>query len=310
MTIHYYIDNVQLFKSFLYIEGWAFSGPIQVVPSLRYQGNQIKSELIRKARPDLNAHFPDAPAQGGFELRAIVTGIAAPEDIVVILTTLTEELIIEKPGESALNKAHRPLADVTEKFFERARGATTGSVLEIGARARSGIVRRSQFGEKLEYTGFDIGAGENVDVVGDAHELSRYFSPAAFDFCFSVSVFEHLMWPWKVVLELNAVMKVGGLAFMQSHPAWPKHEMPWDFFRFWDSGWRAMFCDATGFRVLETVEALVVDLVPRQYTGNRNLYWEGDHAMLASAVLTEKIGAPKVAWSTSAPLDEFGKYPF
>ncbi len=82
----------------------------------------------------------------------------------------------------------------------------------------------------MKYQGFDIVAGENVDVVGDAHQLSKHFSSKTFDFCFSVSVFEHLMWPWKVVLELNDVMKVGGMVFAQSHPTWPKHEIPWDFF--------------------------------------------------------------------------------
>jgi SAM-dependent methyltransferase len=310
MAIQYYIDNIQLFKGFLLVEGWAFSGQLVAVPSLRYQEKSLAAEWTVRPRPDLKTVFADAPENCGFQLRAIVTDISAPEDIVVVFKANDGEVLVEKPAQAVLNDSYRPLAKITERFFECARGATNGTVLEIGARARSGIVRRSQFGDKLRYVGFDILAGENVDVVGDAHELSRYFDPGSFDFCYSVSVFEHLMWPWKVALELNAVMKVGGIAFIQSHPTWPKHEMPWDFFRFWDSGWRSLFCEATGFRVLDTVEALVVDLIPRGNIGNPSMRWEGDLATLASAVLAEKIAPPKVAWSASPPLDEFGKYPF
>jgi hypothetical protein len=310
MTIGHYIDNVQLFKGFLIIEGWAFSGRSPAKPSLSYRGVKVDSELTILDRPDVTVQFADAPLQCGFTLRAIVTRIERPEDIELTLATADEEYRIVRPGQAALDSAYKPLAVLTEKFFQYMRASTDGVALEIGARARSGVVRRELFGDKVKYHGFDILEGENVDIVGDAHELSRHFSSNTFDFCYSISVFEHLMWPWKVVLELNNVMKVGGLAFMQSHPTWPKHEMPWDFFRFWDSGWKALFCAATGFRVLDTAEAHGVDLVPRGYTGNRNLYWEGDHATLASAVLAEKIADPKVTWAATPDFDEFGKYPF
>jgi SAM-dependent methyltransferase len=311
MTKGYYIDNVQLFKGFLIIEGWAFSGQTAAKASLSYGGVPVDSEFTAKDRPDVAAQFGDAPLRCGFTLRAIVTNIERPGEIELVLTAADEQYRIVRPGQAALESAHKPLALITDRFFQSVRAATDGVALEIGARARSGIVRRELFGDKVKYCGFDILDGENVDTVGDAHELSRHFPPKTFDFCYSVSVFEHLMWPWKVVLELNNVMKVGGLAFMQSHPTWPKHEMPWDFFRFWDSGWKALFCEATGFRVLETAEAHGVDLVPRGYTGNHpHLYWEGDYATLASAVLAEKISDPKVAWAASPDFGEFGKYPF
>jgi SAM-dependent methyltransferase len=310
MTINYFIDNVQLFKGFLIVEGWAFSVRIPATPSLGYQGSQIDSELTIHDRPDVGVHFPDAPVRCGFQLRAIVTKIDRPQDIVVVLAASGEELRITVPGKAARDSAHKPLRILTDRFFQCVQAAPGGSALEIGARARSGIVRRELFGDKVKYQGFDIVAGENVDVVGDAHQLSKHFSSKTFDFCFSVSVFEHLMWPWKVVLELNDVMKIGGIVFAQSHPTWPKHEIPWDFFRFWDSGWKALFCEATGYRVLDTVEAIGVDLVPRAYTEHNHLYWEGDHATLASAVLAEKIGDPKVEWAASPNFEEFGAYPF
>ncbi|MBP8255801.1 MAG: class I SAM-dependent methyltransferase [Opitutaceae bacterium] len=123
-------------------------------------------------------------------------------------------------------------------------------VLEIGSRARSGISRRNLFPEQCEYVGFDIVAGENVSVVGDAHSLSRYFPPDHFDFVFSVSVWEHLAMPWLVSVELNKVMKPGGLAMINTHQSWPVHEEPWDYFRFSDYAWDSLFNEATGFEIV------------------------------------------------------------
>ena len=48
---------------------------------------------------------------------------------------------------------------------------------------------------KAGYVGFDIARGPNVDVVGDAHELSRHFPADHFDAVFALSVFEHLAMP-------------------------------------------------------------------------------------------------------------------
>jgi hypothetical protein len=53
----------------------------------------------------------------------------------------------------------------------------------------------------------DIKVGENVDIVGDAHRLTSLFKAGQFDFAYSISVFEHLLWPWKVALELNTDFK-------------------------------------------------------------------------------------------------------
>ena len=47
-------------------------------------------------------------------------------------------------------------------------------VLEVGSRVVTGTNFRSLF-EKADYIGFDYYAGDNVDVVGDAHRLSHYF---------------------------------------------------------------------------------------------------------------------------------------
>jgi 2-polyprenyl-3-methyl-5-hydroxy-6-metoxy-1,4-benzoquinol methylase len=88
-----------------------------------------------------------------------------------------------------------------------------------------------------------------VDVVGDAHSLAAHFPPKTFDGAYSISVFEHLAMRWKVVLDLNHVLKPEAVVFVSTHPAWPTHERPWDFWRFSTDAMRVLFNPATGFDV-------------------------------------------------------------
>jgi len=125
-------------------------------------------------------------------------------------------------------------------------------VLEIGSRIVSpgSQSQRIHFQQAKSYTGFDYYKDENTDVVGDAHRLASYFGERKFDAIFSGSVFEHLAMPWRVALEINRLLKPGGITFHATHPAWPIHEMPWDFWRFSSEGMKALFSEAVGFRVL------------------------------------------------------------
>ena len=51
--------------------------------------------------------------------------------------------------------------------------------------------------EYANYTGFDLYDGVNVEVVGDAHNLSQYFDKQ-YDLIFCSAVFEHFAMPWIV----------------------------------------------------------------------------------------------------------------
>lgn len=79
---------------------------------------------------------------------------------------------------------------------------TKGShVLDIGGRDRSGLDRSSMYREQ-NVTVLDILKSKNVDVVGDAHELTKYFNKESFDYIMCISVFEHLLMPYKCALEM------------------------------------------------------------------------------------------------------------
>jgi Methyltransferase domain len=124
-------------------------------------------------------------------------------------------------------------------------------VLEIGSRNVTGRSLRHRFA-KASYVGFDFYAGENVDVVGDAHKLSSYFeSDQKFDLIISSAVFEHLYMPWVVAEEIQKLLKVGGYVFVETHFSYSSHERPWHFFQFSDMGLRALFNQSLGFEVIE-----------------------------------------------------------
>lgn len=101
-------------------------------------------------------------------------------------------------------------------------------ILEIGSRVQTGANFRNIF-ENANYTGFDIYVGDNVDVVGDAHCLTKYFDKK-FDLIFSSAVFEHLAMPWIVALEIIKLLKVNGHIFIETHYSYSSHERPWHFF--------------------------------------------------------------------------------
>lgn len=149
-----------------------------------------------------------------------------------------------------------PYHQVYEKFLSIGRTHSAPIVLEIGSRNVTGITRRNLFPNCKEYVGFDILPGEAVDVVGDVHKLSEYFNKEYFDIVYCISVFEHLLFPWKATLEINKVMKMGGYLHISTHPVWPEHEMPWDFWRFPKNGFYALFNKYTGFEIISLTEGL------------------------------------------------------
>jgi len=124
-------------------------------------------------------------------------------------------------------------------------------ILEVGSRVVTGSNFRNLFAE-AEYTGFDFYAGENVDIVGDAHKLSSYFEKnEKFDIVFSSAVFEHFAMPWIVAMEMTKLIKLGGYVFVATHFSFSSHERPWHFFQFSDMALKVLFPPALGFECVE-----------------------------------------------------------
>jgi len=184
-------------------------------------------------------------------------------------------------------------------FWKRL-AAVDGDVLEIGSRDRSGQVRRDQVGAGRGYVGFDILAGPNVDVVGDAHELSRHFPPNRFGAVFAIATFEHLLMPWKAVLEINRVLAPGGIVWVATHQTYPLHEIPWDFYRYSNDAWRGLFNPWTGFAILEVGMGEPAAIVAtRSHSITRDM--DAGQAYLGATVIAQKIGDTALAWDVRVP---------
>jgi SAM-dependent methyltransferase len=174
------------------------------------------------------------------------------------------------------------------------------SVLELGSRCRVGV---HQFEGSSKHVGLDVNAGPNVDVVGDAHKLSTLLTEK-FDVVYSISVFEHLVMPWKVILEINRVMNDGGLLYISTHPCWPSHALPWDFYRFEREAFRGLLNRATGFEILFLAEGLPAAILPLvREASTRGL--ELEPVNLGVTVLARKIGSAGSELSWNVDLSEF-----
>lgn len=173
------------------------------------------------------------------------------------------------------------------------------SVLEIGSR-KVQIPREFQwvaFMPDCHYTGIDVHPGENVDVVGDAHQLHKYFRPASFDVVVSLAVFEHIAMPWVVAEQIAKVLKVGGYVAIETHFSFSEHELPWHFFQFNNRGLEILFNSLLGFEVIDS--GLSNPLVGRfsnyaaEYLRGRSVYQLYCH----SSIIARKVREPVADFS-------------
>jgi hypothetical protein len=265
-----------------------------------YSLGYAKPVLIKdwhQASPDVEAVYGAAAANCRFSCEFTERDPERVKDIRVTFALADgQNIVIDDIGRH--KEKSDPFQSAIADFFERLKVFPGGRLLEIGSRNRSGNVHRDRVPVGMEYVGLDIVPGDNVDVVADVHDLKGVFRQASFDAVFSLSTFEHLAMPWKVVLEINHILRKNGLVFVGSHQAWPLHEEPCDFWRFSVHGWDALFNVATGFRILEGVYGWPGSVVPHTLHPYFVGLWD-QPAWLATGVLCEKITDTNLRWDVA-----------
>ncbi len=124
--------------------------------------------------------------------------------------------------------------------FDRAQA----EVLDVGAYDVNGTYRPLIESRGWRYTGLDVAAGPNVDVVSE--EPYRFPFPAdSFDLVISGSTMEHVEAIWLWVPELVRVLRPGGMLAIVTHWQFPEHRYPVDCWRIMPDGMRYLF-DLTG----------------------------------------------------------------
>jgi hypothetical protein len=292
MEYHGYLDRFSFLNRAIVFEGWANEADIEIY----YDHTRLDLSLASVQRPDLVPLFGKDAEGWGF------SGCATLPTSEFDRTKFRLRLSQGIPSANIDIFGPHPdkvFTQMVDAFRAEVSKKPDPSLLEIGSRARSGNVHRVWFPEKLDYVGMDIHPGPNVDIIGDAHHLSRCVN-RRFDFMFSISTFEHLLMPWKVALEMNKTLNDGGKALIISHPSWPLHEEPWDFFRFSKESWHSIFNVHTGFRVVDAQYQYSASIVPVYSTGSAVEGLSNQRTFLLSGCFVEKTGPPQVAWEAEA----------
>lgn len=197
------------------------------------------------------------------------------------------------PVTPALTSPEKPLTGKLAHFPDLIDHIPRPRVVELGSRH----VCPAQWEPPAQWDriGIDIISGDGVDLVADVHELSSHLPAASVDAVYCVAVWEHLLMPWKVVLEMNRVMKPGGVAWIVTHKSFPVHDAPWDFYRFSGQAWAALFNPSTGFEVLASDEHSPVRVEPEARSLDAFQSFSGTQAQV------RKVGEPaaRCVWDVS-----------
>lgn len=138
---------------------------------------------------------------------------------------------------------HVEAAEAMDNLLQRYKGRRA-NVLDVGAYDVNGTYRPMVVKRGWKYTGLDVCAGPNVDVVSpDPYQFP--FRENTFDVVLSGSTMEHVQAIWLWVPELVRVLKPGGLLAIVTHWQFPEHRYPVDCWRIMPDGMRYLF-DATG----------------------------------------------------------------
>jgi hypothetical protein len=297
--VNFHIDKFMKLGGVFIIYGWCDA--YRPADDLRFTAGNAYIETVSRSviRNDLIPFFGAESAIWGFRAYGIDDAVTPTSVTDIGLTFANGERIL-RLSEASVPNVDNIAHQVWTKFVAEA-NAKGGKILEIGSRARSGTTLRDLFGANLEYIGVDVTDGPNVDIVADAHHLSEFVNDTV-DFICSISTFEHFIMPWKVVLETNKILNMGGRIFSHSHQTWPEHDVPFDYFRFSEQAWSGLFNVHTGFRIIDVKSGHPVAVSAVYNVGGPFDEMEHSVGHAMSVCVAEKIGKPMVSWDAAASL--------
>lgn len=132
--------------------------------------------------------------------------------------------------------SYEHMADLVQRYLCRAEPL---QIVDIGSYDVNGSYRPLFNQAKWVYTGVDLAAGPNVDLV----LTSPYHLPLASgsaDLIVSGQCFEHVDFFWLAWLDMVRVLKPGGQIFLIAPSRGPEHRYPVDCWRFYPDGYRAL----------------------------------------------------------------------
>lgn len=254
LTFVHFIDEVWCDIHGAFVKGWVHARDVPVTAvSLKCLGQTSPATL--HARPDVVAHYPDHPLSGSYGFSCYIACRPFEPLLLCIETPAGHGEISVRVPERLRVPALAPITSMVDEHkavFAAEMKRMGGRVAVIGG--RYGDTNPDTWADCLlpecELVRVDIHPGKGVDVVADAHCLSKALEPGSLDGVVSMATLEHLQAPWLVAAEINRVLKVGGLTLHDAPHSWPLHDQPNDFWRFSHEGLRVLFGPETGFEVL------------------------------------------------------------
>lgn len=163
------------------------------------------------------------------------------------------------------------MSDFVEKYISPENNIT---VLDIGSQLidfQQGVGSYKQLFENMpnvKYLGLDIVEGLNVDVViKSPYDWSNVPAGSA-DFVISGQMLEHVECPWLTFIEINRVLKPGGMCCIIAPSSGVMHNYPLDCYRYYPDGMAALASYAS-LEVIETYAEWETDKYPE-----RNSEWK------------------------------------
>jgi SAM-dependent methyltransferase len=285
----------------LYLRGFAHAGrdPVHEIAICCEDRRASQQPTIRQDVADL---YPDAsvPSACGFAL--YLPGRPGGQVSLELDTSAGQRWAPVQLPDHPLPVLPRPPESRLEVMLSRLLAqAGPGPILTVGRRLGERVdvsVLNQGFGDRLVFN-VDIHTGSNVDVVGDVHQLSRFFRGGCFAAAFSSSLLEHVVAPWLVAAQINLVVALGSPVLHVAPTAWPEHALPNDFWRFTAEGLATLFGPATGFEVLDKGAVSHVSIHPEPMWRRGHLDMPTMSASDQSWVLARKvreIGCDAVRW--------------
>jgi len=106
------------------------------------------------------------------------------------------------------------------------------NVLDVGSYDVNGGYKHFFTDKKFQYTGLDIAAGPNVDIVPQCPYLWKEIESESFDVVISGQAFEHIEFPWLTISEIARVLKKNGLLCIIVPRLSARHRYPVDTYRY------------------------------------------------------------------------------
>lgn len=125
-----------------------------------------------------------------------------------------------------------------EPFFTKSNGKI--NVLDIGSYDMNGTYRAALDESKYHYTGLDMEAGANVDIVPKDIYHWDEIPDESFDLIISGQVFEHIEYPWLTIREIARVLKTSGFCIIIAPNAGAEHKATKDCYRYFADGLAAL----------------------------------------------------------------------